>query len=92
MHFLVAALAMTTFSAQVPAGDRVVFAMTNAETAAGFETLADCEQALGEPDQRTGLRGSLFNREAGNISRCELVDGEALVVVYPKGYAPRPVR
>jgi hypothetical protein len=65
------------------------FVATNAERASGFGSLAECEKALVAPD---GSRGSQFNRAAGNTSRCELVSGEAVVVVYPKGLAqaPRP--
>ena len=77
---------MTTLSAPVAAKEPAVFVMTSAEKASGYKTLAECEAALGEADQRTGLRGSRFNRDAGNMSRCEMVEGEPLIVVYPKGY------
>jgi hypothetical protein len=65
-----------------------------AEKASGFKNLAECEKILGRPDsrrqktlgnKRSVLRGSLFNRAAGNISRCEMIDGEPLIVVIPKG-------
>ena len=63
-----------------------LFVATNAEKASGFSSLAECEKAL---IGAGGVRGSRFNHAAGNTSRCELVSGEALVVVYPKGQAPR---
>ena len=94
------AVAMSPFPAN--ADDLAIFVATSAEKASGFETLAECEVALGASGtdqgnsldgQGAGFRGSLFNRNAGNTSRCEVVDGEALIVVYPKGYkAQRPPR
>ena len=94
------AVAMSPF---LPSADEpAIFVATNAEKASGFETLADCELALGDagPDQGGALNsdgagppGSRFNRNAGNISRCEIVDGEPLIVVYPKGHEDqRPAR
>lgn len=70
-------------------------AATNAEKATGFRDLAECQSAL-EATRRTRdgsnpaaprPTGSLFNRAQGNMSRCEMVQGEALIVVYPRGYA-----
>ena len=69
------------------------FAATLSSSADGFKSLAECESTLrrstgvkasgGERGMRSG---SLFNRTQGNISRCEMIQGEATIVVYPKGY------
>ena len=62
---------------------------TNAEQASGFVDLADCQKAIGGgpvkagSNERAAQAGSAFNRAAGNLTRCELVKGEILVVVYP---------
>lgn len=66
-----------------------LFVAVNSERASGFRSLAQCENAL---TGRDGARGTRFNRAAGNISRCEMVAGEAVIVVYPKGLGapPRP--
>lgn len=87
MIILAVALAMTTLSGQAPVADPAIFVLTNAEKASGFATLGECERALGPAKRPSEARGSLFNRNAGNISRCEIVHGEPMVVVYPKGYA-----
>jgi hypothetical protein len=92
MLTLVAALALTTIPLQAPARDAGVFVAVNAEKASGFKSLGECEAALGRDkqdrraDKKSGPRGSVFNRKAGNRTRCEMVEGEPLVVVYPKGY------
>lgn len=95
MLSLALAYAMMSLSVPVAATDPTVFVAVSAEKASGFETLAECEEALGGPDeqlgnaradQQTSPRGSRFNRTAGNISRCEVVEGEPLIVVYPKGH------
>ena len=74
-----------------PAG---VFVATLGEKDSGFATLAECEQAIARPVKAQhrariakpdDLRGSLFNRAAGNTTHCEMIDGEALMVVIPKG-------
>lgn len=88
---LAAALIMLSIPAMAQGA---VVAATNAERASGFADRADCEQALGSSDggqPKAGVvdqadgGGSLFNRAAGNISRCEFVHGEYQIVVYPKG-------
>lgn len=67
---------------------------TNPEKETAFTDLAECRQALAAPRKTNPTavaggpsEGSLFNRAQGNISRCELVDGEALIVVYPRASA-----
>ena len=78
-----------------------IFAATLSETVNGFKNLATCETVLRGPDKHDdkalaerpgGQRGSLFNRTQGNVSRCEMVQGEAVIVVYPKGYAGKIIR
>ncbi len=89
---LVFALASLPLPAMaLPAGITVA---TLGEKASAFETLAECEEALGPLDSQgrtplaaqDGLRGSQFNRAAGNTSRCEIVDGEPLIIVTPKSF------
>ena len=84
MPFLAAALALAAL--QAPASNPPVFMAVLAETASGFESMADCEKSLG-PAKRGARRGSLFNRKAGNISRCQMVDGEPMIVVIPRALA-----
>jgi hypothetical protein len=71
---------------------------TNAEKANGFSDLNECQAALegsrksghgGAAGTPSGLTGSMFNRARGNVSRCEIFHGEAVIVVYPRGQAPR---
>ncbi len=75
-----------------------IFVATLGETANGFKDLAECEIALrastkngqalanqSHPVASSVARGSLFNRTHGNASRCETVQGEPVIVVYPKG-------
>lgn len=88
MLSLLSALALSTLSPPATASAPAVFVLTSAEKASGFQSLAECEQALGSAGEQ-GLRGSRFNRTAGNPSRCEIVAGEPLIVVYPKGHEPR---
>lgn len=60
----------------------------NAEKATGFRDLAECRKAIGaESRQETSSRfvGTLVNRAYGNRTRCEMVGGEPLVVVYLRG-------
>ncbi len=75
-----------------------VFVAILSETAGGFRSLAECEAVLrgpgkgalvGSPRQLApgAQAGSLFNRTHGNLSRCEMVEGEPSIVVYPKGYS-----
>ena len=65
---------------------------TNPERETGYTDLGECRKAL-EATAKPGLAGasgttgSLFNQAQGNVSRCELVQGEVLVVVYPRGSA-----
>ena len=79
-------LAIAILLSQLPPLESVarppLFVATSAERASGFSSLAECEQASIGPD---GVPGTRFNRAAGNVSRCEMVSGEAVVVVYPKG-------
>ena len=88
--FITAALVM--FSGMASAHAPRLFTATNPEEASGFKDLADCEKALTGLTEGTrkahaaeqGMqRGSLFNRTRGNLSRCEMHDGEPLIVVYP---------
>lgn len=81
--FLVAALPITAV-----AHGREVVSATNPEAFPGHRNLADCERSLGPPD-KTGLRGTLFNRTRGNTSRCEIIHGEPQIVVYVKGQKPK---
>ena len=87
MLSLLSALALSTLPPPATASAPAVFVLTSAEKASGFQSLAECEQALGTAGKQ-GLRGSRFNRTAGNVSRCEVVDGEPLIVVYPRGHQP----
>jgi len=84
------ALAFALATAALPAGISVA---TLAERATPFATLAECEESLAPALTRSPKalaarhdvrRGSLFNRTAGNISRCEIIDGEPQIVVFPK--------
>ena len=89
---LAIALALTAVSAPGTAQRPAIFVATSAEKASGFASLAECERAIGDA-RRAGPRGTAFNRNAGNTTRCEMVEGEPLVVVYPRGYeAMRPAR
>ena len=102
MLHLAVAFAVTILPSSATASGPAMFQAVSAEKASGFASLAECEQVLGAPATeqgkvpdaaQSGARGSLFNRNAGNMSRCEMVDGEPLIVVYPKGYeAMRPAR
>lgn len=99
MTKLFVAFAVTLVSVPLPAlaTRPVIFQATNADKASGFGSMAECEIALGRPAryratigvQKSALRGSAFNRQAGNVSRCELIAGEPQIVVYPSG---RPSR
>ncbi len=95
MRNFIVAFALTTLPVAAVANDPDIFLATSAEKASGHNTLAECEEALrgtddpqGEAlvDNENGPRGSRFNRNAGNTSRCETVEGEPLIVVYPKGH------
>jgi len=100
MLYLSVALALVSLSFPALAASPAIFQATNAENASGFRTVSECEAALGRPAKHRGkavigasdLRGSLFNRAAGNVSRCELVAGELLIVVYPTGQKARSAR
>lgn len=98
MRNLIVAFALTTLPYPAIANDPGIVVATNPEKASGFRNLAECHEALGGSDKLQGkmigdepnrLHGSMFNRTAGNTSRCEIVHGEALIVVYPKGYEER---
>ena len=91
----VVVMAFAAVSLSVPAAARPpgVFVAILAEHASGFSSLADCERTIARQPrpghgQRIGkdktARGSLFNRAAGNITRCEMVNGEPLIVVIPR--------
>ena len=49
-----------------------------------------CPPAGFRPKSRSArhqqARGTVFNRAAGNTTRCEMVDGEPMIVVIPKGF------
>ena len=92
MRNLALAATMMMLPVSVSANAPSIFVATNAEKASGFRDLADCQKSLEGPDQASrkavadkqdGRRGSLFNRTQENTSRCEMVHGEALIVVYP---------
>ena len=83
---LAIALALTTVSGPGNAHGEAVFVATSAEKASGFASLAECERAIGGSGDARQPRGTAFNRNAGNTTRCEMVAGEPVVVVYPKGY------
>lgn len=85
---LAIALALTAVSGPGNAQGAAIFVATSAEKASGFKSLAECEQAIGKSGDagHADARGTVFNRNAGNTTRCEIVAGEPLVVVYPKGY------
>ena len=94
MRNFVTAFALAALPLPAIAHPPGIFEATLAKKDAGFKTLAECEKAIGHPaklQQKShvaktdNMRGSLFNRTAGNITRCEMVDGEPLIVVTPKG-------
>lgn len=99
MRKLFVAFAFTLVSVPLPALAirPVIFQATSADKASGFGSMAECEMALGQAAayrgpvsvDRSALRGTAFNRQAGNVSRCELIAGEPQIVVYPTG---RPSR
>jgi len=82
-----ALMALPVLAAPVP----VIFEATSADKASGFRSMAECEAALGLPAEHRGKadvgknasRGSSFNRAAGNISRCEIIEGQPVLIVYP---------
>ncbi len=74
----------TNGSAQRPVAREIEpVVVTSAELADGFKNRGECEAALGGGRGKAQLLGSAFNRAHGNISRCEKVDGEYHLVVYP---------
>ena len=85
------ALTLAMLLTAMPAGaaDPKIFVATNPEREAGFASLAECEDSLGSTQHSGDVvrSGSVFNREHGNTTRCELVDGVPLVVVYPSAPA-----
>ena len=93
MSYLLLAFAAVTLPLPATANPPV-FAATLGEKATGFRTLAECEEAIRRPIRvergarrvkHLSARGSQFNRVAGNVTRCEMVDGEPLIVVIPRG-------
>ena len=91
------ALALALAALPVPAMTQpaAMSVATLPERDSAFATLAECEQSLVPANESAGAalapgqgtpRGSLFNRTAGNTSRCEMVDGEPLIIVTPKAY------
>ena len=88
MPFLLALSLLAASGAPNAERPRAVVAV-NAEKASGFASLAECEQALGPRTKtaRSGRsgRGNLLNRAQGNRSKCLVVDGEPLIVVFPRG-------
>lgn len=91
MRNLFVAFALSSLTLPAVAAPPSIFQATSAEKASGFRSMAECEAALGLPARhrtKAGaagnmVRGSVFNRAAGNISRCEMVAGEPVMVVYP---------
>lgn len=92
MRILFVAFALMSLPFPALAGPRpVVFEATSADKASGFRSMAECEAALGLPAEHRGKadvgknasRGSSFNRAAGNISRCEIIEGQPVLIVYP---------
>lgn len=91
-------LALMILALPATARSQSLVAATNPERDSAFAGLADCETALGGVARLSGKagatdpagpRGSVFNRAAGNLSRCERVHGEYQIVVYPNsGRAP----
>jgi hypothetical protein len=88
LDFVLAALTYPAIAK--PTGD---VAAVLAEKASGFKSLAECEQTLAGSGlyslknlggERSVVRGSVFNRAAGNLSRCEMIGGEPLIVVVPR--------
>ena len=100
MSFLYIALALLAPPLSLQNTTPVIFQATNPEAALAYRTMAECELALGPPADGTSeagvdqgeRRGSRFNRLAGNISRCEMVDGEPVITVYPTGRKGRSGR
>ena len=100
MSNLFVAFALVSLAVPATAAGPVIFQATNADRVTGFRTMADCEVALGRPvptharasADRSALRGTAFNRRAGNLSRCEMVNGEPLIVVYPADQQKRAQR
>ena len=100
MSSLFGAIALVALAAPGSAAPPVIFEATSADRATGFRTMAECEAALGPaiavraPNARDKrmARGTAFNRRAGNVSRCEMVAGEPLIVVYPMRIGARVPR
>ena len=88
MIILFVALALLAPPLPTQAASPVIFQATNPEAASEYKTMAECELALGQGERR----GSRFNRSVGNISRCEMVDGEPMITVYPVGQKSRSSR
>ncbi len=89
--FIVFASITSSVCAQNPA----VMVATNPERASGFKGLTDCQKNIAATRERDAMvrngkpntgQGTVFNRTHGNITRCEMVEGEAMVVVYPRGH------
>lgn len=100
MRNLFVAFALASLPLPALAAHPIIFQATSADKASGFKTMAECEAALGRPAKRRGKaakgtssqRGTIFNRTAGNVSRCEMVAGEPQVTVYPTGQKGRSAR
>jgi len=92
--FLIAVAALALAQPAFAQGDRAI-SLTNAETAAGFASFRECEAVLTGSAQAASAgsasgsvgdaiaSGSIVNRAGGHVSRCEQVEGEYLIVVYP---------
>ena len=97
MRKLSLALALTALAVPAYSARPAIFQATSSEKASGFRSMVECETALGgltrqrgkSDIERNAVHGSLFNRQAGNLSRCEMIDGEPQIVVYPVGYDHR---
>ena len=86
-------VALMSMPAAALAATSTPIVATNAERETGFRDLGECQKALegtrkaSDADGSTAT-GSLFNQAQGNVTRCEVVGGEVLAVVYPRGHAP----
>lgn len=94
MRTLLVAFALLSLPVSALAAHPVIFEATSADKASGFRSMAECESALGRSVTYRGraVRGSMFNRAKGNISRCELIAGELMIVVYPAAQSSRATR
>lgn len=88
------ALLLSLVAVPAVAQDLAIGVATNAEKDTPFRDLAECEKALNGEHQAEApaagaqrSRGSILNRQAGNILVCAMSHGEPRIIVYPKGAA-----